>query len=101
MKKSFRIAALLAGALMGSAILSASDLYSKEISIPFAFRVGNVTMPAGTYRVQQEFGKEVGLLLNIQTGRMVQVGFSALRRDGHFKLIFEKTPNGMVFAGSR
>ena len=94
----FRTFALLAGAaVMGSGALYAAEIYSANTTISFPFRVSNSTLPAGTYRVETTFGSDVAMLVNVDTGRRVQLlRNDGLRQEGKIRMIFETTPNGAV-----
>src|SRR5262245_56838990 len=74
---------------------NAGDFVTKNISVPFEFRVKQVTLPAGEYRVEQRFGTDIVSIVNVNTGHCVQVlrDFSQ-RTPGRAKLIFEPTGQG-------
>src|SRR5690242_8967780 len=87
-----------------SAIFAASNLnaayVTQNIAIPFEFKVDKLTLPAGEYRVEQDFGKYLVSIVNVNTGRRVQVlrDYPAYNRDGRAKLIFEPTGQGYRLA---
>src|SRR5436305_9755129 len=89
--------ALLAGAALLGSAAHATELYSANANIAFQFRVGNTVMPAGEYRIEQGFGSEVAMLVNVNTGRRIQMlRIDALQQPGKLRLIFENTPQGAV-----
>jgi hypothetical protein len=68
---------------------------SQTITIPFAFRVQNFPMEAGEYRLEEVFGKEIMTLVNLHSGRRMQIlRQEASRVPGKPKLIFELGPQG-------
>src|ERR1041384_3732793 len=68
---------------------------SEKVSIPFAFHVAKVSLPAGEYRIEQVFGKEIVALANMQTRQTVQLLRSeGGRTAGKAKLTFEVGPRG-------
>jgi hypothetical protein len=90
------LAVFVAGcALPGIGSISAAELRSPDIAIPFDFKIDKITMPAGRYRLEQKAGKSFVFLMNIQTGRGVQ-----MMREGvndptaNTKLTFERTGDG-------
>ena len=97
MKKTIRSLSIGLGlaAIFATSNLNATGYVSENIAIPFEFKVQKLTLPAGEYRVEQEFGKYMVSLINLQTGRRVQ-----LLRDygagtpGRTKLVFETTQQG-------
>jgi hypothetical protein len=97
-KKAIRVFALALGltAMFATSQLSAqSGMYSEKVSIPFAFHVAKVTLPAGEYRIEQAFGKDIVMLVNMQTGQSVQIlRQEASRTPGKAKLVFETGPQG-------
>jgi hypothetical protein len=80
--------------------LSAAPGYAtKNIAVPFEFKVEKTTLPAGEYRVEQEFGGYIVTIVNVQTGRRVQMlRDNSQRIPGRAKLIFEPTGQGMKLA---
>jgi len=97
MKTFFRTlsAALGLSAIFATGSLNATSFVTENIKIPFEFKVSSVTLPAGEYRVEQDFGKYLVSIVNVNTGRRVQV----LRDSGgpdekRAKLIFEPTGQG-------
>ena len=73
----------------------AAAMNSDKILIPFAFHVEKVAMPAGEYRLEQVFGKEIVTLINLQTGHRVQLLRSvSTSTPGKSKLLFESGPHG-------
>jgi hypothetical protein len=98
MKNVFRTCVLGAGiAAMVTASAFATTFRTEKVEIPFAFHVSKTSMPAGEYRVQQNFGSGIAFLVNLQTGQQVQVlRDGANSADGKAKLVFENTPRGLV-----
>jgi hypothetical protein len=89
------IVGVAAWALPGAGTVNAADFRSQEIAVPFAFKVDKITLPAGHYRVEQNVGKHVTFIVNMQTGHRVQI----IRENGNdptgnSKLTFERTPEG-------
>jgi|SRR5215472_10727195 len=99
-KNVIRVFALGLGltALLATTPLSAQvGIYAEKVTIPFAFRVGKMTMPAGEYRVDKEFGKDIVILVNLQTGHKIQLLQSEPTRiPGKTKLVFQDGPEGHV-----
>jgi hypothetical protein len=97
-KNAIRVFALALGltAMFATSQLSAQQAaYSEKVYIPFAFHVAKVTMPAGEYRIEQGFGKDIAMLVNLQTGQRVQIlRQEASRMPGKAKLVFETGPRG-------
>jgi hypothetical protein len=60
-------------ALPGAGKANAADFESKTIAVPFAFKVDRTTLPAGHYRVEQNLGKHVMFLVNIESGHRAQI----------------------------
>ena len=99
-KKAIRVFALALGltAMFATSQLSAqAGMYTERVSVPFAFHVGKVAMPAGEYRIEQTFGKDIVTLVNMQTGQRVQIlRQEASRVPEKVKLVFENGPQGHV-----
>jgi hypothetical protein len=97
MKNFFRSLSVGLGltALFAVGNLNAAGYVSENIAIPFEFKVDKLTLPAGEYRVEQDFGKYLVSIVNIQTGRRVQfLRECGTRTPGRAKLIFEPTGYG-------
>ena len=78
-------------AIFAAGSLNAAALYSSSVTIPFEFRAGNAVFGAGEYRVEREFGKDIAYVINVQTGRRVQVLRSAgTQATGRANLVFEQ-----------
>jgi hypothetical protein len=87
--------AVAAWALPGVGTVRAAEFRSGDIAIPFEFKVEKITLPAGRYRLEQKTGKSFVFLLNIQTGRGVQVmRESANDPTADTKLTFKRTGEG-------
>jgi hypothetical protein len=97
-KKAIGMFALALGltAMFATSSLSAQEsVYSNKVAIPFAFHVEKVALPAGEYRIERVFGKEIVTLVNLQTGQRVQILWpEATRTPGKSKLVFETGPQG-------
>jgi len=97
-KNAIRVFALALGltAMFATTPMHAQTaVQSETLTIPFAFHVQNVAMPAGQYRLESVFGKDIVTLVNMQTGRRVQIlRQEAARTQGKAKLTFEQGPNG-------
>lgn len=66
-----------------------------KITVPFQFQVNRTTMPAGDYRIEQDFGSDIAMVVNVGTGQRVQVLRPASRRiEGRAKLEFVRTDAG-------
>jgi hypothetical protein len=92
---TFAMALGLTAMFATSSLSAQAAMNSKKISIPFAFHVDKVAMPAGEYRLEQEFGKEIVTLVNLQTGQRVQLlRHEAASTPGKSKLFFETGPQG-------
>jgi hypothetical protein len=89
------IIGIAAWALPAVGTVSAADFRSQDIAVPFAFKVDKVTLPAGHYRVEQNVGKHVTFIVNVQTGHRVQmIRENVNDPTGNSKLTFEKTSEG-------
>jgi hypothetical protein len=96
--KKFLCAFGLAIASVGA--LGAADFQSKQIAVPFAFKVEKTTLPAGTYRVEQFVGKQMIVIVNVETGHRVSVMREpVLGSNGNTKLTFEKVGAGYKLSG--
>jgi hypothetical protein len=74
--------------------LSAADFVTTHIVVPFEFKVDKVSLPAGEYRLERDFGKDMVAVVNVNTGRRVRVlSDSSSRMPGQSKLVFEKSGN--------
>lgn len=93
-----RFARICAVGLSAVALPFTGSLYaashSEKIPIPFAFRVGGKALPAGEYWMEQDFGAECAMLVNVQTRERVQVLRKAGHVQGKVKLVFEAGRNG-------
>lgn len=65
--RTFALAACTA--LFSAVSLQASIQRVSYASIPFDFEVTKGKMPAGKYRIEQEFGTEVVTFVNMETGQ--------------------------------
>jgi hypothetical protein len=82
-------------ALFAAGSLNAAGGITKSINIPFDFKVDKTVMPAGEYRLEQDFGDFRVRIVNVNTGLRVQVlRDHAGRTDEGAKLIFEPTGQG-------
>ena len=79
--------------------LNASGYVTENIAVPFEFRVDKLTLPAGEYRVEQDFGHYFVSIINVKTGRRVHfLRDNTQRKAGRAKLIFEPTGQGYKLA---
>ena len=77
-------------AIFAAGSLNAAGLYSSNVTIPFEFKAGKTVFGAGQYRVDQEFGKDIAYVVNLQTGRRAQVlRSSGTSAAGRANLVFE------------
>ena len=84
-----------AWAFAGVRDLNAADIQSRNIAVPFAFKVDRTTLPAGHYRVEQNIGKQVAFIVNVQTGHRIQIMRDNVNDPtGNAKLTFERTRDG-------
>jgi hypothetical protein len=95
MKRFLCTLAIGMAALAGAGRVQAADIESKTVAVPFAFKVNNVTLPAGPYRVEQNIGKQMVFIVNMQTGHRIPVmRENGTERLGSATLTFEKTGQG-------
>jgi hypothetical protein len=95
MKKLFCVCALVLGATAFGSISSLQAAYCRtaKVNIPYQFRVSNVVMPGGEYRLMQEVGSEIATLINVNTGKRVQLlrpSTAQVPGKAFFKLVREK-----------
>lgn len=95
LKNTLRTLAMAALACAGS-MQAANQPKPNTVQIPFSFHVGNVNLPAGEYRVHQDFGKNVYYLMNTHTRKSVQVLRNAGTSDHAPKLVFSQDEKGAV-----
>lgn len=101
MKNFFRNLTIGLGfsALFAAGNLNATGFVSENIAIPFEFKVEKLTLPAGEYRVEQDFGHYLVSIVNVHSGRRIQMlRDPAGRQVGRAKLIFEPTGEGYKLA---
>ena len=80
--------------------VNAADVASKTVAVPFAFKVDHMTFPAGPYRVEQNFGKPVMSLVNLETGRRALIVRENVNVPGrNMTLTFERTEDGYKLSG--
>ena len=95
--KAIRTFALVLGstALFSASQLQAASRRSAPVTVPFAFQVQNTTLPAGQYRVEQQFGTEIASIVNVKTRRSVQFLRPATSRvEGSAELTFVQDQSG-------
>jgi hypothetical protein len=91
---------IAAWALPGASRVQAADIQSKTVAVPFAFKIDKLTLPAGSYRVEQNIGKQMVFIVNVQTGhRVPMMREQPSDHAGATTLTFEK--NGQVYKLSR
>jgi hypothetical protein len=99
MKNFFRSLSVGVAAWFAAGNLNAAGYMTDNIAIPFEFKVNKLTLPAGQYRVEQDFGKYLVSIVNIDTGRRIQVlRDNSGHQAGRAKLIFEPTGEGYKLA---
>jgi hypothetical protein len=101
MKNFFRNISVGLGvaAIFAPGNLNAAGYQTENIAVPFEFKVDKLTLPAGEYRVEQEFGKYIVSIVNVKTGRRVQfLRDNSMRQADRTKLIFEPTGQGYKLA---
>ena len=99
MKSIFHTCVLGLGvaAMFTASALNAATFRSENVSIPFAFRVAKVALPAGEYRITQGHGSDITYLINLKTGQQVQVLRSGgAPVEGRARLVFENTGSGYI-----
>jgi hypothetical protein len=85
-------ALLSLASLFAAGSLSAADYVTTHVVVPFEFKVDKVELPAGEYRLERDFGKDMVSIVNINTGRRVRVLSDAHSRTPEkSKMIFEKS----------
>jgi len=80
-------------AATSTASLFAQEPTKLKLNIPFSFHVGQTTMPAGTYTVQNGLVAKQILTLRAANGAGVHIGFipnSTSRPPAEGKLVFSK-----------
>lgn len=96
MKNFFR--SVLAGLGLTAAFTAGNlnaSMVTKNVSIPFEFKVDKTTMPAGEYRLEQDFGDLRMWVINVKTGQRVLVlRDNSRREEGRARMIFEPTGQG-------
>ena len=60
-------------AILGSIMLQAAGHRSDPVEIPFDFTVQGKQLPAGTYRLQKGTSAGFSALVNLRTGKSVQI----------------------------
>jgi hypothetical protein len=87
----------LVPAMVTASALNATTFQTEKVAIPFSFQVSKTTMPAGDYRVQENFGSDIAYLVNLKTGQQVQVlRNTGEKKEGRAKLVFQNTATGHV-----
>jgi hypothetical protein len=88
--------ALSMAAILGGSALHAAGHRSDPVEIPFDFKVQGKQLPAGTYRLQKGTSDGFSALVNLRTGKQVQILRSAGSGTGKAKLVFEHRADGYV-----
>ena len=83
-------------AIVGGAALQAAGHRSEPIEIPFDFSVQGKHLPAGTYRLQKRTSDRFSVLVNLRTGKQIQMLRSLGNETGKAKLVFEHQADGYV-----
>jgi len=69
----------------------------RKVNIPFAFRIGNSSLPAGQYRLEQwTSGSPSYYLKNVETGKSLMVTCLGGKEQRPTELIFDKDETGYV-----
>lgn len=92
MKEKLHSCALALGAavLFSTGSLCAASLRSENVTIPFEFKVDKMVLPSGEYRIEQEGAAAFVTLVNVQSGRRIQLlRDEANSRRGKVKLVFQ------------
>ena len=87
---------LAGAAIMGGTALQAAGRRSEPVEIPFDFTVQGRHLPAGTYRVQKGTSDRFSALVNVRTGKPIQLLRSLGNETGKTKLVFERRADGYV-----
>jgi hypothetical protein len=101
MKELFRNISVGLGlaAFLAPGNLNATGYVTENIAVPFEFKVDKLTLPAGEYRIEEEFGKYIVSIVNVKTGRRIQfLRDNSRRQPGRAKLVFEPTGQGYRLA---
>jgi hypothetical protein len=101
MKELFRNISVGLGlaAFLAFGNLNATGYVTENIAVPFEFKVDKLTLPAGEYRIEEEFGKYIVSIVNVKTGRRIQfLRDNSRRQPGRAKLVFEPTGQGYRLA---
>ena len=64
--------------------------------IPFAFRVGNHELPAGSYQIDKAFQSRVYYLRSVSTGKAAMINFPAGFGTNPAQLVFSQDQKGYV-----
>jgi hypothetical protein len=84
--KTFALTALLAAAPG----LFASETGVATVSVPFAFRAGNTTLPAGVYKITKSEQSVIFLRNGAKTVALLSVGSATAAPSGSNLVRFEK-----------
>ena|SRR5215467_6335101 len=85
-----------AAAILGGSALQGAVRRSEQLEIPFDFKVQGKQLPAGTYRLQQSGTDRFATLVNLRTGKRVQMLGPMGNEHGNIKLVFEHQADGYV-----
>ena len=95
MTKRYVCLSAVALLMLAAGTLGATSFRSDNVNIPFAFQVHGKTVPAGQYRIVQNFGSEVAALINLQTGERYMLSRPDSSATPHkARLVFENTEQG-------
>ena len=83
-------------AILGGSMLQAAGHRSDPVEIPFDFTVLGKQLPAGTYRLQKGTSAGFSALVNLRTGKSVQILRAVGSDTGKAKLVFEHQKDGYV-----
>jgi hypothetical protein len=88
--------AIGAAVMLGSSAMQAAGHRSDPVEIPFDFTVQGQQLPAGAYRLQRGASDRVTALVNVRTGKQVQILRSLGNEPGKTRLVFERQGDGYV-----
>jgi hypothetical protein len=98
MKRFFQALSMtIAGAaILGGSALQAAGHRSDPVEIPFDFKVQGKQLPSGTYRLQKGTTSGFASLVNVRTGKQVQLLRPLGNDTRKTKLVFEHQADGYV-----
>jgi hypothetical protein len=92
----------VSGLLVGAALPSFAEEFNQiKVTVPFAFKAGNVTLPAGQYLVVEEGPAGFLLIEGRKAAAMVIAGPARDTVDGSPEMTFQRTGHEAVLTGVR